>query len=191
MHFSHLIPVLAATAIAAPIEDNAKRTGGCSSYTIIDTRGTGELQGPSAGFRSMNSKIQSQVAGGKIYNTVYMADASQVSTMATTDIVRQVNNGIQSNPNQCFVLEGYSQGAAATTNALSQLTGASFDAVKAVFLIGNPLRKRGLACNVDNKKGDTTKNVSGLMAMIPGAKSIPEEWQSKTLDVCIFVSWAA
>lgn len=185
MHFTSFLPILAAAAYAAPVEDLLKRAG-CSSYTIINTRGTGEVQGPSAGFRTMNTAIQSQVPGGTVYNTVYPAGYSQDSSAGTADIVKQVQSGLQKNPNQCFILEGYSQGAAATVTALPQLTGASFDAVKAVFLIGDPLHKSGLACNVDNNGGTTTKTVNGISASGFGAKSIPNEWISKTKDVCIY-----
>lgn len=187
MHFTLLLPILTATAYAAPVENLDKRAA-CSSYTIINTRGTGEVQGPSAGFRTMNQAIMSKVPGGEIYNTVYPAGFDQNSAAGTADIIRKVQGGLQSDPNHCFILEGYSQGAAATVNALSQLTGASFDAVKGVFLIGDPLHKPGLSCNVDNNGGTTTKNVSGLSASLPGAKSVPAEWQGKTKDVCIFVS---
>jgi hypothetical protein len=190
MHFTLLLPILAATAYAAPVEDLCKRAA-CSSYTIINTRGTGEIQGESSGFRTMNRAIQSQVQGGKVYNTVYPAGTDQNSAAGTADIIKQVKNGLQSNPSQCFILEGYSQGAAATVNALPQLTGASFNAVKGVFLIGDPLHKRGLACNVDNNGGTTTKNVSGISASAFGAKSIPTDWVSKTMDVCIYVSCAS
>ncbi|CAG2003247.1 unnamed protein product [Fusarium graminearum] len=182
-----MIPLLAvascATVKASPVQ-HEPRAAGCSSYTIINTRGTGEMQGPSSGFRTMNSQITSQVSGGKIYNTVYPADFSQNSASGTRDIVRKVNSVLSSNPSECFILEGYSQGAAATVNALSQLTGSAKDAVKGVFLIGNPLHKRGLECNVDNKGGDTTKNVSGISAF--GGGGIPQDWVSKTLDVCIY-----
>lgn len=85
----------------------------------------------------------------------------------------------------CFILEGYSQGAAATVNAMPKLTGASFNAVKGVFLIGDPEHKSGLACNVDSTGGTTTKNVNGLEAYQGG---IPSNWVSKTLDVCAYVS---
>lgn len=131
----------------------------------------------------MNSNVQRQLSGGKIYNTVYPASFSQNSASGTTDIVNRVASGLRSNPNECFILEGYSQGAAATTDALPRLTGASFDAVKGVFLIGNPDHKAGLACNVDNNGGTTTRNVNGLSART--SAGIPSNWISKTLDVCI------
>jgi hypothetical protein len=175
-------------ALAAVVTVQAgviERQTACSSYTIINTRGTGEAQGPSSGFRTMNANIQRQKSGGKIYNTVYAAGASQNSAAGTADIVRKVQTTLASNPNECFILEGYSQGAAATTNALSKLTGANFNAVKGVFLIGNPQHRSGLACNVDVNGGTTTRNVNGLSYTLG---SIPSNWVSKTLDVCNYVS---
>jgi hypothetical protein len=59
--------------------------------------------------------------------------------------------------------------------------------VKGVFLIGDPAHKSGLTCNVDNNGGTTTRNVSGLSAAL--GTGIPSNWVSKTLDVCIFVSF--
>lgn len=185
MHFSTFfaaLPLLAFTS-GAPVE-NVERQTACSSYTIINTRGTGEAQGQSAGFRTMNSRVQSAVRGGKIYNTVYAAGFSQNSAAGTTDIVNKITSTLRTNPNECFILEGYSQGAQATVNAMPKLTGASFDAVKGVFLIGNPAHKSGLECNVDNNGGTTTKNVSGLSGRF--GTGIPSNWVSKTLDVCIY-----
>ncbi|GAB7343849.1 hypothetical protein MBLNU457_1817t1 [Dothideomycetes sp. NU457] len=169
---------LAATQ-ASPVE----RAAACSSYTLIDTRGTGEPQGPSAGFITMNSNIMNQVPGGQEYDTVYPAADDQDSTSGTANIISRIESGLAANPNECFILEGYSQGAAATVNALPQLTGANFNAVKGVFLIGDPEHTSGLACNVDSNGGTTTKYVNGLEAYLGG---IPANWVSKTLDVCAF-----
>ncbi|SPJ83937.1 uncharacterized protein FTOL_10453 [Fusarium torulosum] len=179
-----VIPFLALAGCAAAAPQAQTSAAGCSSYTIINTRGTGEVQGPSSGFRTMNSRIMSKVPGGKVYNTVYAAGFDQNSALGTQDIVRKVKSVVASNPSECVILEGYSQGAAATVNALSQLTGSASDAVKGVFLIGDPLHKRGLECNVDNRGGTTTKNVSGISAF--GAAGIPQDWISRTLDVCIY-----
>ncbi|KAK5115272.1 hypothetical protein LTR62_001472 [Meristemomyces frigidus] len=201
MHITSTLLTLgvALTTSAAPVEERAAT---CSAYTIINTRGTGELQGESAGFRTMNSNVQSQVPGGTIYNTVYAADFSQDSQLGTADvsapprqipsldanvkyqIVNKVHSLVQSNPAACVILEGYSQGAAATVNAMSQLTGSAFDAVKGVFLIGDPEHRAGLACNVDQNGGTTTKNVNGLSVLLGGG--IPANWVAKTLDVCNF-----
>jgi hypothetical protein len=178
INFAVALVATASTAQAAPIE---KRASGCSSYIIIDTRGTGEMQGPSAGFRTMNKNIQSKMPGGSVYNTVYSAGITQVSTKGTEDIVKKITTTLASAPDTCFVLEGYSQGAAATT----KLTGTAFDAVKAVFLIGNPEHHKGKACNVDTEGGKRTADVNGMSAALGG---IPDNWVSKTLDVCNYVS---
>lgn len=182
-----LLPLLALCGSAAPVDVVLESRAACTSYTIINTRGTGEAQGESSGFRTINSQVTSQLSGGKIYNTVYSADYSQNSDLATKDIVNKVTSTLQTSPNECFILEGYSQGAAATVNALPSLTGASFTAVRGVFLIGDPEHKSGLACNVDTSGGDTTKNVNGLSVAL--GKSIPDTWISKTLDVCAYVSY--
>jgi hypothetical protein len=70
----------------------------------------------------MNQNIMSQLPGGTIYNTVYPAGENQDSSAGTTDIINHITTTLQTNPNECFILEGYSQGAAATVNALVQLT---------------------------------------------------------------------
>lgn len=67
---------------------------------------------------------------------------------------------------------------------MPKLTGANFDAVKGVFLVGDPYHKAGLACNVDGSGGSTTKSASGLSAYT--GVSIPSNWVSKTLDVCLY-----
>ncbi|KAK8122880.1 cutinase-domain-containing protein [Apiospora sp. TS-2023a] len=187
--FFTLVSALALTVSAAPVTEAEvaapvdKRAGACSSYTIINTRGTGEPQGQSLGFTAINRRLTAEVPGGKIYNTVYFADASQNSALGTADIVNKIQSTLRQNPDECFILQGYSQGAAATVNAMQRITGPNFDAVKGAFLIGNPDHKAGLACNVDINGGTTTRNVNGLSVFLG---SIPQNWVSKTLDVCAF-----
>jgi hypothetical protein len=179
------IPDAEATPEEAGIEVRAV-SATCPRYTIINTRGTGEPQGESSGFRTMNDRIQAQVSGGSIYNTVYAAGFTQNSAAGTTDIINRITDTLRTDPGHCFILQGYSQGAAATVNALPRLTGAAFNAVKGVFLIGNPIHKAGLTCNVDTNGGTTTRNVNGLSARY--ATGIPSTWIPKSLDVCNFVS---
>jgi len=173
-----LLLIQALAGSAAAIEKRAA----CSSYTLLNTRGTGEPQGESSGFRTMNANVMSQLPGGKLYNTVYPAGADQNSASGTRDIINHIQTTLASNPNECFILEGYSQGAAATDDALPSLTGNAFNAVKGVFLIGDPEHHSGLTCNVDNHGGTTTRNVNGIEAYKAG---VPSNWVSKTLDVCI------
>ena len=185
--------LLGTTTLASPVPSpdtdvlTARQTS-CSAYTLINTRGTSEAQGPSSGFITMNRNILSARSGGSVYNTVYAADFSQNSAAGTADILRQIDATLAREPAHCFILEGYSQGAAATVNAIEKITTGDtkrFNAVKGVFLIGNPEHRAGLACNVDTNGGTTTKNVNGLSATQGG---IPAAWVSKTLDVCNYVS---
>ncbi|KAK3646072.1 hypothetical protein LTR56_008689 [Elasticomyces elasticus] len=172
------------TALSASAGVVSERANACSTYTIIDTRGTGEVQGESSGFRTMNANIRSQVSGGQTYNTVYAADASQNSAAGTADIVREINAVLAQRPNECFILENplvpETSADWCHPNDL-EITGAAFTAVRGVFLIGDPEHRSGLACNVDQNGGTTTKNVNGLSAALGG---IPSNWISKTLDVC-------
>ena len=177
--------ILLAGVLAGAIPTKRVASSSCPKYTLINTRGTGEPQGESSGFRTMNARITSQLSGGDIYSTVYSAGFNQDSSQATSDIIDHISSTLASDPTHCFILQGYSQGAAGTVNALSRLTGASFDAVKGVFLIGDPEHKSGLICNVDNNGGTTTRDVNGLESYGGG---IPSIWVSKTLDVCIYVS---
>ncbi|SJX60493.1 uncharacterized protein SRS1_10115 [Sporisorium reilianum f. sp. reilianum] len=166
-------------ASEAPLEKRAA----CTKYVIIDTRGTGEAQGPSAGFRTMNQRIFSTVSGGTEYDTVYPAGYNQDSSQGSADIVRKVQSTLAQNPSTCFILEGYSQGAAATVDAMPKLTGANFDAVKGVILIGDSEHKPNLACNVDGNGGKTTYSSTGISSFKAG---IPSTWVSKTIDICIY-----
>jgi pimeloyl-ACP methyl ester carboxylesterase len=164
-----------ASPITPSIELDSRQTS-CAAYTIIDTRGTGEAQGPSSGFITMNRNILAAKAGGKVYSTVYAADFSQQSAAGTADILRELSAELAENPARCFILEGYSQGAAATVRALEQLPTSDprYAAVKGVFVIGNPDHKAGLACNVDTNGGTSTKFVNGISARYEGP--IPTAW---------------
>lgn len=169
--------------IAAPSPALLKRQNtGCSAYTIINTRGTTEPQAESSGFTTMNKAIRSAIPGIETYNTVYPADFSQTSSIGTDDIIARITSVLSTDPGHCFALEGYSQGAKSTVQALPSLTGAMFDAIKAVFLIGNPYHKAGLACNVDIDGGESTLNVDGKSLTADNA--IPDNWVEKTMDVC-------
>jgi hypothetical protein len=71
---------------------------------------------------TMNSQITSELSGGKVYNTVYAAGLLQDSVPGIRDIVNEIATTLSSSPAECFVLQGYSQGATATVNALPNLT---------------------------------------------------------------------
>lgn len=180
------ITLAAASAVQGIAVPRRSRQSACSHYTIIDTRGNGTPQGQSIEFRIMNANIQMQVSGGpSIYSTRYPASLDMNSAPGTDDIVRHIHNTLDDNPDECFVLEGYSLGATATVEALPRLTGDSFHAVKAMFLFGNPEHRAGLECNIDGMGGSSTRNSNGILSSRGG---LPEDWISKTMDVCVFVS---
>jgi hypothetical protein len=196
-----ILTLLALSCGASVHELKPTASGYCPSYTIINTRGTLEPQDESPGFTTINKRVMNAVSGGKIYNTSYPADFLQITCLCITspnipcpnttywgteDIVKKISSTLMTSPDECFILEGYSQGASATVDAMPQLTGANFDAVKGVFLIGDPYHKPGLACNVDNMRGNSTINANGTFAC--RTKGIPSNWVSKTMDVCIYVS---
>ncbi|EGX96917.1 Cutinase [Cordyceps militaris CM01] len=177
---------LASAASAAPVDACGAPPPNtlCSSYTILSARGTVEPQGGSIDFQTMNKNVFAERTGGKLYNVVYPADWDQNSASGTEDLISQVGKILGQNPSECLLFEGYSQGATLVVDALPRLTGAAFDAVKGVFLIGDPRHEPGLACNVDMQGGDKTKDTTGLF--YDKGKSIPQDWVSKSLgdSVC-------
>ncbi|CAD0092343.1 unnamed protein product [Aureobasidium vineae] len=164
---------------ARPIDLDIRQAS-CPSYS------TGEPQGPSAGFQTMNTNVLAQKPGGRVYSTIYPADVFGITTGGTQDIINHIHATLASNPAECFILQGYSQGATAVVKTLPQLTGPAFDAVKAVLLIGNPFHKAGLECNVDSNGGTLTKDVNGVYEPLHPGLSVPSNWVSKTKDVCAF-----
>ncbi|KAH8923469.1 carbohydrate esterase family 5 protein [Atractiella rhizophila] len=153
---------------------------------IINTRGTGEPQGPSAGFRTMvrNTLAGKPIPGGAEHDTVYPAGFNQDSSEGTADILKTINDGVTSCPDQVYLLLGYSQGAAATVDAMPDISGAAFDKVAGVFLIGNPDRTPGKASNVDNQGGDSTSTCKGISSRLSSGISDAFDSSGKTLDVC-------
>ncbi|CEJ90627.1 hypothetical protein VHEMI06395 [[Torrubiella] hemipterigena] len=170
-----------ATATAAALPSS------CNSYTssallaLVNARGTGERQGESVGFRTMNAETLAKMKGGKIYNVVYPAGLDQNSASGTEDLLKHVRDTLTSNPSECFILEGYSQGASLVVDALPKLAGAEAAAVKGVFLIGDPRRKANQDCNIDSKGGTSNKDSNGFLV---SRGTIPDNWVPKTLDVC-------
>ncbi|PWN45478.1 alpha/beta-hydrolase [Ceraceosorus guamensis] len=186
---SYALTLALAGALGVASAQSARQTSeissrdGCGKYTIISTRGTGEMQGPSAGFGGMIQTTLSTVEGGEEYDTVYPADASQMGTAGTEDILRQVSSTLSECPDHMFALLGYSQGAAQTTAAVQQIPEDSdeFEAVKAIIVIGNPSRVPGLQGDVDDNGRQSGS--TGVQAMMGG---IPQYWDDagKVLDIC-------
>lgn len=134
----------------------------------------------------MNALVMGSWSGGNQYFVQYPANLDQISVEGTDDIINRVTSISNYDSKQCIILQGYSQGAAATTNALNQLNGTAADSVKGVFLIGNPLRKPNLPCNVNSTGGTSTLASEGVeMKLLNNLSSVPDSFINKTLDVCI------
>lgn len=85
----------------------------CNDYLLVDTRGTGEPQGESIGFKDMISDVLATLPDGARYDTVYPAapDVTQQTTLiGSSDIENVIQQGLQTCPQQQYALLGYSQG---------------------------------------------------------------------------------
>ncbi|KAJ2985230.1 hypothetical protein NUW58_g5647 [Xylaria curta] len=97
-------------------------------------------------------------SSSKVYNIVYPADFTHNTAAGARDI-NKITTAPRSSPDECLILQGYMQGAAAAVDALSGLTSASpYDH----------------ACNIDNNGGTTSNNASGLPAAFD--KGVSDNW---------------
>jgi pimeloyl-ACP methyl ester carboxylesterase len=162
----------------------------CHDYVLINTRGTGEPQAPSVGFRKMIEAILLEVLGGTSYDTRYLAapDATQLTTLVgSRDIIELIKEGTQSCPDQKYVLLGYSQGATVTNQVLQHFDTKSNegDNIKGVVLIGNPYHQPNEVGNLDEDCGSTTAGAMGILNRIADY-TIPDTWYTtgKIRDIC-------
>ncbi|KAI7259290.1 hypothetical protein KC345_g10352 [Hortaea werneckii] len=85
----------------------------CYDHLIIDTRGTGELQGTSIGFAAIIDQVKESVPNVGVHDTIYPAapDVTQLTTLVGAhDIEQTIQQGLKDCPNQLNSLLGYSQG---------------------------------------------------------------------------------
>lgn len=187
-------PILASALLALPILSAATPVNSpradCHDYILINTRGTGEPQGESIGFRGMIAKILHDVPGGNSYNTRYLAapDATQYSTLiGSKDIIELIEEGTKNCPAQEYALLGYSQGATVTNQVLQHFATSSPEGqmIKGVVLIGNPYHLSNKEGNKDENCGESTACASGILI---GSQpyEIPDDWYAtgKVRDIC-------
>jgi hypothetical protein len=186
---SDLIKLLALPALSAATPHLLPRAE-CNDYVLINTRGTGEPQGTSIGFRAMLNDILAAVPGGSVYDTRYPAapDATQLTVkIGTDDIIRFINNGIASCPDQIYALFGYSQGATVTNLVLQHFNTTSVQGqlIKSVVNIGNPYHLPNRLGNADENCGASTAGATGILNPIDDY-GIPDTWYTtgKVEDIC-------
>lgn len=180
------LAILAPAFLALALEASAV----CYDYLLIDSRGTGEPQGESIGFRGMIDQVMATIPNGGRHDTIYPAapDGTQKTTfIGSKDIEKVIQDGLQACPAQKYALLGYSQGATVTNEALQFFSPSSpaGQAIRAVVLVGNPYHLPNKQGNVDENCGTTTAGASGVL--LPTASyTIPDSWYDtgKVQDIC-------
>jgi hypothetical protein len=177
---SDLIKLLALPALSAATPHLLPRAE-CHDYVLINTRGTGEPPGTSIGFRAMLNDILAAVPGGSVYDTRYPAAPD------ATQLIKFINNGIASCPEQIYALFGYSQGATVTNLVLQNFTTASVQGqlIKSIVNIGNPYHLPNREGNADENCGTSTAGATGILNPVADY-GIPDSWYAtgKIRDVC-------
>lgn len=186
---SNFIKLLALPALSAATPHLLPRAE-CHDYVLINTRGTGEPQRTSIGFRAMLNEILAAVPGGSVYDTRYLAapDATQLTVkIGSDDVIRFINNGLASCPDQRYALFGYSQGATVTNQVLQNFTTTSPQGqqIKSVVNIGNPYHLPNKQGNADENCGASTAGATGILNPIEDF-GIPDAWYAtgKVRDIC-------
>lgn len=148
-----------------------------------------EPQGPSGPFEPLNRQITQMLAPGqKEHDTLYGATWYQNSGPGTDDIINTVK---AAEPGHCFILEGYSQGATATVNALPRLND-DYDKILGVILFGNPCRQQGTPMLPGNAMpgwappvlNDSPGILVGTLLCPTLDGDVPEQWRGKVKDIC-------
>lgn len=185
--FAFVFVSFAFLALAGASEvQHVEARAACRAFVTIETRGTGEMQGPSAAFVPVMDDVSSTLRGDfNTYNTKYAAATDQNSKAGTQDIINRIKKGLKECPDQKYLLLGVSQGAAATTAVLQKtpINSKVGRAIAGVLLYGNPLHRPHKQSNVDQNGKKTTNDVTGLSRWGEG---IPKTWDKsgRVMDVC-------
>lgn len=173
--------LLAATAVAAPIESNKAATSemvslsnasapnmACKPIIMLYARGTWEPNKPGTEIPKQVAdpllKTLEQIYPGKIeFRNVkydggaigYLSGGDGAGTRKFESMTKEAANGC---PNSALLLVGYSQGAQVLYNAVSKLQPDVAKKVKAIFMIGDPNWK---------KNGDRQNTATGVKKSPP------------------------
>ncbi|CAG8399092.1 unnamed protein product [Penicillium salamii] len=169
----------------------------CSSYKLIDARGTSEPQGVSMMFYPMIQNILANISDGVSLPVEYPAGSDQNTTTGEAFVLNMINEGLENCPNQKYALFGYSQGASLILRVLEQLNHRALRKIQSVILFGNPYRMPGKLSSV-NETGQRDYSASVGMfaesAIAAGENdTIPQlskemDLSGMTLDYCLAVS---
>ncbi|CAG8274760.1 unnamed protein product [Penicillium salamii] len=121
----------------------------CSSYKLVDARGTSEPQGVSMMFYPMIRNILANISDGVSLPVEYPAGPDQNTTTGELFVLDIIKESVENCPNQNYALFGYSQGASLILKVLKQLNHRALSKVKSVILVGNPYRVPGKLSSVN------------------------------------------
>ncbi|KAJ5111230.1 cutinase-domain-containing protein [Penicillium argentinense] len=166
----------------------------CSSYKLIDARGTAEPQGVSTVFYPLIENILANISGGVSLPVEYPAGPAQNTTVGEDFVLNTINEGLYHCPGQKYALFGYSQGATLMLRVLNQLDRNALSLVKSVILVGNPYRTPGKFSSVNETGQRDHSNTVGMFthsalaantnATIPHLSSDIDR-SGKVLDYCL------
>ncbi|KAF3810827.1 hypothetical protein GCG54_00003004 [Colletotrichum gloeosporioides] len=157
---------------------SAQSVQNCTSYMILDARGSGEPQGVSLSFQIAIERIIANSTEITTQSIIYPASFDQ-----------NVSVGVQ---NTKYLLLGYSQGATVVLEALGKLDNETTKAINAVVLVGNPYRTPGRASNVDSQGRPDNRTQSGMFAAqaMQANRTFPNyddalDRSGKVRDICL------
>ncbi|RMZ12043.1 hypothetical protein D0864_00816 [Hortaea werneckii] len=150
----------------------------CYDHLIIDTRGTGELQGTSIGFAAIIDQVKESVPNVGVHNTIYPAapDVTQLTTLVGAMTLSRRSSrawkAVPSNSILYLVLQKY------------EPTSVEGQAIEAVLLIGNPYHQPLKQGNRDEDCSNSTAGATGALAGL--GLDIPDAWYEtgKVRDIC-------
>ncbi|KAJ6179521.1 cutinase-domain-containing protein [Penicillium mononematosum] len=166
----------------------------CSSYKLIDARGTTEPQGVSTMFYPMIENILANISGGVSLPVEYPAGTAQNTTTGENFVLDIIREGLYQCPGQKYALFGYSQGATLMLRVLNRLDHRALSLVKSVILVGNPYRTPGRLSSVNEKGQRDYSDSVGIFtssalaenksAAVPQL-SVDIDRSGKVLDYCL------
>ncbi|GAA95414.1 carbohydrate esterase family 5 protein [Mixia osmundae IAM 14324] len=144
------------------------------SHLVLVVRGTLEKQGTC---QPCDAALSAYSQTGAVYyrhDVIYPASFDQMSTPATQAVVNWTSTCRDSKIVTC----GYSQGAAASTRAMSIIRNANAGAIN----FGNPGRRPNLLSSVDQYGRKDNRTTQGF----EGDVGIPADWDrtDRVLDIC-------
>ncbi|KAE8236747.1 hypothetical protein A4X13_0g9041 [Tilletia indica] len=163
----------------------------CKDYVVLSARGTFDPPGPEYNLKQIVATTLNNLPNGAAVDVDYPAQASVASTQAGVSWVRRyLQEANQACPQQKYALLGFSQGAMVMAEAAGGFASAGdpvYDAIKVVFMAGNPFHVPNRVGNVDEQGGHSTAAAPGTaMKDDPNPAELDRfAADGKVMDVCL------